>query len=83
MPHESPKSVRIYEVGPRDGLQNEKAFITTEDKLSLIAALNRAGPARIEITSFVHPRWIPALADADRVAAHAVTAETALHCIGA
>mgnify|MGYP002885624648 CR=1 FL=1 len=64
-----PKTVRVYEVGPRDGLQNEAAFISTEDKVRLIQALVAAGLNKVEITSFVHPRWIPALADADRVAA--------------
>lgn len=66
---ELPSRVNVYEVGPRDGLQNEKAFVTTEDKIDLILALGAAGLPKIEITSFVHPRWIPALADADRVAA--------------
>lgn len=65
-----PDRVQIYEVGPRDGLQNEKAFVPSEDKIRLIEALTAAGLERIEITSFVHPRWIPALADAGRVAAH-------------
>ena len=60
--------VRIYEVGPRDGLQNEETFITTEDKIALVEALLRAGLPMVEATSFVHPRWIPALADADQVA---------------
>jgi len=64
-----PSRVEIYEVGPRDGLQNEKAFVPTEAKVELIEALAAAGLPKIEITSFVHPRWIPALADADRVAA--------------
>ncbi len=64
-----PPAVRVYEVGPRDGLQNEQAFIPTEDKITLIETLADAGLARVEITSFVNPRWIPALADADRVAA--------------
>lgn len=65
-----PERVQVYEVGPRDGLQNEKAFVASEDKIALIDALAAAGLPRIEITSFVHPRWIPALADADRVAGH-------------
>lgn len=65
-----PARVHVYEVGPRDGLQNEKAFVASEDKIRLIDALTAAGLERIEITSFVHPRWIPALADADRVAGH-------------
>ena len=64
-----PERVQVYEVGPRDGLQNEHAFVPTEDKLALIGALAAAGLERIEATSFVHPRWIPPLADADRVAA--------------
>ena len=66
----SPSSsyVRVYEVGPRDGLQNESAFIPTEHKTQLIHTLLQAGLPTVEMTSFVHPRWIPALADADRVA---------------
>lgn len=64
-----PERVRVYEVGPRDGLQNEQAFVPTEDKVALVTALADAGLPAIEITSFVHPRWIPALADADRVCA--------------
>lgn len=63
-----PDRVRIYEVGPRDGLQNEKAVVPTEDKVRLIKALTAAGMDRIEITSFVNPRWIPPLADGDFVA---------------
>lgn len=63
-----PERVRIYEVGPRDGLQNETAVVPTPDKVRLIEALAAAGLPRIEITSFVNPRWIPPLADADYVA---------------
>ena len=63
-----PETVEVYEVGPRDGLQNEEAFVPTEDKVRLIQALMAAGLPKVEITSFVHPRWIPALADADRLA---------------
>ena len=62
--------VRVYEVGPRDGLQNETLFVSTEDKIALIEALLTAGLPMVEATSFVHPRWIPALADADHIAAH-------------
>jgi hydroxymethylglutaryl-CoA lyase len=58
-------SVTVYEVGPRDGLQNEAATVPTEDKLALVRALAEAGIRRIEATSFVSPRWIPQLADAD------------------
>src|SRR5512136_2485068 len=55
--------VTVYEVGPRDGLQNEARVVPTEGKLALITALADAGLTRIEATSFVSPRWIPALAD--------------------
>jgi hydroxymethylglutaryl-CoA lyase len=63
-----PERVSVYEVGPRDGLQNEPAAVGTVLKLRLIEALARAGLQRIEVTSFVSPRWIPQLADADEVA---------------
>jgi hydroxymethylglutaryl-CoA lyase len=57
-------SITVYEVGPRDGLQNEAARVATPDKLALVGALAAAGLRRIEATSFVSPRWIPQLADA-------------------
>ncbi|MCU1277172.1 MAG: pyruvate carboxyltransferase [bacterium] len=63
-----PKSVTIYEVGPRDGLQNEARPIATGDKIAMIDALTATGLSRIEITSFVNPKWIPQLADATDVA---------------
>lgn len=63
-----PKKVSIYEVGPRDGLQNETAVVPTESKLRLIEGLADAGLRRIEITSFVSPKWIPPLADSREVA---------------
>jgi len=63
-----PDHVSIYEVGPRDGLQNEAVTIGTVRKLRLIDALCAAGLKRIEMTSFVSPHWIPQLADADRLA---------------
>jgi hydroxymethylglutaryl-CoA lyase len=62
-------SVTVYEVGPRDGLQNEAASVPTADKLALVGALAAAGIRRIEATSFVSPRWIPQLADAGEVTA--------------
>jgi hydroxymethylglutaryl-CoA lyase len=62
-----PGSVSIYEVSPRDGLQNEAAPIPLEGKLQLLAALVAAGLTRIELTSFVSPRWVPQLADADQL----------------
>lgn len=60
-----PPKVEVYEVGPRDGLQNELRMVPTRDKVRLIRALIAAGEKRIEVTSFVSPRWIPQLADAD------------------
>lgn len=62
-----PASVRIYEVGPRDGLQNEATPVATDIKLSFIDRLRAAGLRDIEATSFVSPRAIPQLADADEV----------------
>lgn len=59
--------VRITEVGPRDGLQNERDIISTEDKVSFVNALSRTGVAEIEIGSFVSPQAIPQLADSDEV----------------
>ncbi|MCE0741278.1 MULTISPECIES: hydroxymethylglutaryl-CoA lyase [Bacillus] len=63
-----PKKVKIKEVGPRDGLQNEPEWIATEDKIAWINQLSQTGLSYIEITSFVHPKWIPALRDAIDVA---------------
>ncbi|HTJ43943.1 MAG TPA: hydroxymethylglutaryl-CoA lyase [Kofleriaceae bacterium] len=63
-----PASVTVYEVGPRDGLQNEARHVPTADKIRFIDALVESGLKRIEITSFVSPRWIPQLADAVEVA---------------
>jgi isopropylmalate/homocitrate/citramalate synthase len=56
--------IRVVEVGPRDGLQNEKTPISTEQKLAFIAALRDAGLGEIEATSFVSPKWVPQLGDA-------------------
>ena len=58
------RRVTIYEVGARDGLQNEKALVPTEVKAEFIRRLSAAGLPIIEATSFVHPRWVPQLADA-------------------
>src|SRR4051795_6617218 len=63
-----PDRVSVYEVSPRDGLQNERATVPLRDKVRLIEALVTAGLQKIEITSFVSPRWIPQLADADELA---------------
>ena len=59
--------VRIVEVGPRDGLQNEKAIVPTADKIALIDRLSATGLGTIEATSFVSPTWVPQLADAAEV----------------
>ena len=59
--------ITVYEVGPRDGLQNESRVVPTDGKLALLAALVDAGLTRIEATSFVSPTWIPALADSDEL----------------
>jgi len=64
-----PERVRIREVGPRDGLQNEPGFVPTAVKLEWIDRLADAGLTYIEVTSFVSPKWIPPLADAEEVAA--------------
>lgn len=58
-----PTSVRIVEVGPRDGLQNEKQVVPTATKVELIARLGRAGLKSIEATSFVSPKWVPQMGD--------------------
>ena len=62
-----PQAVTIKEVGPRDGLQNENRFVATVDKVKWINQLSRSGLSYIEVTSFVHPKWIPALADSEEV----------------
>lgn len=63
-----PKRVTVYEVGPRDGLQNESRMVATGDKVTFIQGLAETGLPIIEITSFVSPRWIPQLADNAEVA---------------
>jgi hydroxymethylglutaryl-CoA lyase len=64
---ELPRAVKIREVGPRDGFQNEPEIIETADKLRLIELLGRTGIKRLEVTSFVRPDVIPQLADAEEV----------------
>jgi hydroxymethylglutaryl-CoA lyase len=59
-----PDRVTVYEVGPRDGLQNEQALVPTEVKAEFIRRLVAAGLPVVEATSFVHPKWVPQLADA-------------------
>ncbi|MBT2402583.1 MULTISPECIES: hydroxymethylglutaryl-CoA lyase [unclassified Streptomyces] len=62
-----PARVRIHEVGARDGLQNEKSAVPTEVKAEFIHRLAGAGLTTIEATSFVHPKWVPQLADAEQL----------------
>ncbi|MEV6834306.1 hydroxymethylglutaryl-CoA lyase [Streptomyces sp. NPDC051133] len=62
-----PARVRIYEVGARDGLQNEKRTVPAEIKAEFIRRLADAGLTTIEATSFVHPKWVPQLADAEQL----------------
>lgn len=64
-----PETVEIFEMGPRDGLQNEKRLIPAADKIALVDLLSRAGFRRIEVTSFVSPKWVPQMADAAEVLA--------------
>ncbi|MDA0234923.1 MAG: hydroxymethylglutaryl-CoA lyase [Proteobacteria bacterium] len=58
-----PAAVRIVEMGPRDGLQNEKQLVSTDTKLELVRRLERAGLKAIETTSFVSPKWVPQMGD--------------------
>jgi hydroxymethylglutaryl-CoA lyase len=66
---ELPRAVRLVEVGPRDGLQNEKVTVPTDVKVTLIDMLTDAGFPAIETTSFVSPKWVPQMADAADVMA--------------
>lgn len=62
-------AVELVEVGPRDGLQNESAIVSTADKLELIQRAIDYGVRRIEVTSFVNPKKVPQLADAEELVA--------------
>ena len=62
-----PEFVKIVEVGPRDGLQNEKKIYPTENKIKLINSLTACGYKTIETTSFVSPKWVPQMADSSDV----------------
>src|SRR5262245_4802330 len=59
-----PQRVRVVEVGPRDGLQNESTIVSTEKTAEFINLLAAAGLTDLEVASFVHPKWVPQLADA-------------------
>ncbi|MEL0209962.1 MAG: hypothetical protein VW891_05170, partial [Novosphingobium sp.] len=65
----SARAISFVEVGPRDGLQNEKAIVSTADKLELIRRSIAAGARRIEVTSFVNPKRVPQMADAEEICA--------------
>ncbi|MFD2445940.1 hydroxymethylglutaryl-CoA lyase [Bacillus sp. CGMCC 1.16607] len=71
-----PKKVIITEVGPRDGLQNEKSFIPTEIKKQFITALKAAGIQEMELTSFVSPKWVPQMSDAGEIVADCLDSNT-------
>ncbi len=62
-----PADIRIVEVGPRDGLQNESQPLTVEQKIHLVNQLSQAGLSHIEVGSFVSPKWVPQMANSDRV----------------
>jgi hydroxymethylglutaryl-CoA lyase len=62
-----PAEVTIVEVGPRDGLQNERAMVTTADKIAFVERLSDAGHRAIEVSAFVSPKWVPQMADAAQV----------------
>ncbi|MBW7056682.1 hydroxymethylglutaryl-CoA lyase [Paracoccus bogoriensis] len=64
-----PETVEIFEMGPRDGLQNEKRLIPAAEKIALVDLLSQAGFRRIEVTSFVPASWVPQMADATQVMA--------------
>jgi hydroxymethylglutaryl-CoA lyase len=66
-PERSERSVVIVEVGPRDGLQNESAFVPTAEKIAFVDRLSNAGHSVIEVSAFVSPRWVPQMADAAEV----------------
>jgi hydroxymethylglutaryl-CoA lyase len=65
-----PTQVHILEVGPRDGLQNEAKIVRTEKKAEFIKLLVAAGLRDVEVASFVHPKWVPQLADAEELMEH-------------
>ncbi|MDZ5471116.1 hydroxymethylglutaryl-CoA lyase (plasmid) [Bacillus sp. 31A1R] len=69
MTNQLPKKVTVIEVGPRDGLQNEKAFVPTEVKKQFIQKLQASGLNEMELTSFVSPKWVPQMSDAAEIVA--------------
>ncbi|WLR56455.1 hydroxymethylglutaryl-CoA lyase [Mesobacillus subterraneus] len=71
-----PEKVEIIEVGPRDGLQNEKNFVPTDVKKAFINSLKLAGVKEMELTSFVSPKWVPQMADASEIVADCLDSNT-------
>ncbi|MEH7545650.1 MULTISPECIES: hydroxymethylglutaryl-CoA lyase [Bacillaceae] len=71
-----PKKVTIIEVGPRDGLQNEKLLVPTDIKKQFIASLRSAGLKEMELTSFVSPKWVPQMGDAAEITANCLDEKT-------
>ena len=65
-----PEKLKIRDVTLRDGLQNEKVFVKTAQKINKIKELIASGFDRLEVTSFVHPKWVPAMQDADVLGQH-------------
>ena len=74
--------LEIYEVGPRDGLQNEGVLVSTPDKLRLVAGLVNAGISTIETASFVHPKFVPQMADAEAVMSHTLATYPHIKSVG-
>jgi len=70
-----PEYLKVHEVGPRDGLQNEATLIASKDKMRIIDGLIAAGLRSIEVTSFVHPKAVPQMADADQIMRHVMTGQ--------
>ena len=68
-------NVELFEMGPRDGLQNEKRQIPTSEKIALVDCLSQAGFKRIEVASFVSPKWVPQMAGSGEVLAGISRAE--------
>jgi hydroxymethylglutaryl-CoA lyase len=66
-PEHTPRRVTVLEVGPRDGLQNERVRLSTDEKVDFVSRLVKAGFRHIEVGSFVHPKWIPQMADTAEV----------------
>ncbi|MBT2684486.1 hydroxymethylglutaryl-CoA lyase [Bacillus sp. ISL-37] len=71
-----PEKVEIIEVGPRDGLQNEKNFVPTDLKKAFISSLKDAGVKEMELTSFVSPKWVPQMGDAAEIVADCLDTST-------